>query len=160
MRLKKTTTTETTWTIKREPLFNRNPLAVSSDCCWCCAVVGQRCMHELFKEKDIKSKYTHIHRHTHRDEHAHSHTQSTCVHIWAYIFYVHLTWFCCSCCRRRMATRLSNWKFLLPPRLLQFRGCLSSFHCSCTRYCSSPSRSSCSCSSFCCCCCCCWRSKF
>lgn len=58
------TTTETTWTIKREPLFTRNPLAVSSDCCWCSAVVGQRCMHELFKEKDIKSKYTHTHTRT------------------------------------------------------------------------------------------------
>lgn len=84
MRLKKTTTTETTWTIKREPLFNRNPLAVSSDCCWCCAVVGQRCMHELFKEKDIKSKYTH----THTQTNMHTRTPRARVCIYEHIFFM------------------------------------------------------------------------
>lgn len=111
MRLKNTAT------IKREPLFKQeNPLElVSSDCCRCCWSAW--CMHELFKEKGYyKSKYTHSRAHTPL---THTHTRSARVCIYEHIFFM-----CISLdfvVVRRMETRLSNWKFLLPPRLLQFR---------------------------------------
>lgn len=90
---------------------------VSSDCCRCCwSRWSALCMHELFKEKDIIKANTHTQSRIHPPP-PHTHTRSTRVCIYEHIFFMCIS---LDFVVVRMETRLSNWKFLLPPRLLQF----------------------------------------
>lgn len=159
MRLKNTATT--TRTIKREPLFKQEPFGTRV--LWLLPMLLVSLVSVVYawiiqRKGYYKSKYTHTVAHTPPSP-SHTHTRSALVCIYEHIFFMCIS---LDFVVVRMETRLSNWKFLLPPRLLQFRAIplqfplllysllfLSSSH--------SPSPSP---SPSCRCCCSRWRSKF
>lgn len=136
MRLKNTATA-TTRTIKREPLFKQEPFGTRVLWLLSMLVVSVVYAWIIQRKGYYKSKYTHTVAHTPPSP---SHTHTHAAHVCAYMSIYFL-------CASHLILLLFGWRrawvigsFYCRLVYFNFARFLFSFHCSCTRYCSSPAR--------------------
>lgn len=137
MRLKNTATTRT---IKREPLFKQEPFGTRV--LWLLSMLLVSLVSVVYawiiqRKGYYKSKYTHSRAHTPLPlTHPHTHAAHVCAYMSIYFL-----------CASHLILLLFGWRrawvigsFYCRLVYFNFARFLFSFHCSCTRYCSSSAR--------------------